>query len=410
MTPRRVLIVAYYFPPIGGIGSIRLASFAAGLPEFGWNPTVIAPRSTSHAGGTELDPSARVVRSTSMEIARLARLVRRGRCPRTGTRGSTNRTSDSWSGLASYVYPDAQIGWYPGAIWTGRRLLGDQRFDAVFSSSYPVTAHLVGRTLSHRGGLPWIAEFRDPWSDRLGAAHPHHDRAAALERRLATSASRLIMTSPTWAQHYGELWGREIEVVPNGHDGEIPSRPRPNRPTITYTGMFYPGSQSLGVVWHAVQQLVEAGRLETPVLRFVGEVPAELRRELNDLGLGRFVEETGFVSHREAKALMASSSVLIASGYVATDAMAQGVVPAKLFEYLATSLPIVYVGDRRSDASGLLESQPGCYVVAHDDPEGALSSLDAALLARPPRRNVENLSRRNRTAQLARILDDAVGS
>ncbi len=71
-----VLIVAYYFPPIGGIGSIRSARFAHFLPEFGWEPCVLAPRETPHARDLELDYSKdRVVRSRSFELSRLSRVV-----------------------------------------------------------------------------------------------------------------------------------------------------------------------------------------------------------------------------------------------------------------------------------------------------------------------------------------------
>ena len=407
----RVLIVAYYFPPIGGIGSIRMAGFAAHLPEFGWEPTVIAPRSTPHPGGAELDPSVRVVRSTSIEAARLARLTRRrGRSKRTAGSGEANRGLGARARLASLLYPDPQIGWYPGAVLAGRRLIRREPFDAVFSSAYPITAHLVGRSLSRSAQRPWVAELRDPWSVRLGASHPHRDRAVALERSLAGSASRLVMPTPSLARHYEGLWGREIAVIPNGHDGEIAAGPRPSRPTITYAGMFYPSFQSLTVLWSAIRRLIEIGVLGAPVLRFIGEIPTELRRELADFGLEGNLEETEFVSHREAKTLMASSSILIASGPVTNDPVARGVVPAKLFEYLATSLPILYFGDREGDAPDLLLEHPGCYVVAHDDVEGAAVALESSLTAPPPRRRTEELSRRSRAGQLARVLDDVVGS
>jgi glycosyltransferase involved in cell wall biosynthesis len=387
MNPRRVLIVAYYFPPIGGIGSIRLASFAAHLAEFGWEPTVIAPRRTPHPAGTELDPNIRVVRSTSIEVGRfLSRLSSR------------------------LVYPDAQIGWYPGAALSGRRLIRRERFDAVFSSSNPITAHLVARALSRRNGHPWLAEFRDPWSDWLRAPPKRRRRAAALERELARSATRLMMPTPTWASHYGRVWGKEIQALPNGHDGQIGGGSRPSRPTITHTGTFYPAFQDFRVLWTAIKRLMAEGRLEAPVLRFVGELPPELRRELGDSGLGDLVEETGFVSHREAKLLMASSSILVASGSTADDPTARGWVPAKLFEYLATPLPVLYIGAENGDAAGLLREQAGCYVVGHDDLQGVVDALEAGLSAPPPERSIEELSRRSRARQLAQILDDAAGS
>jgi glycosyltransferase involved in cell wall biosynthesis len=384
MTMRRVLIVAYYFPPIGGIGSIRLASFAAHLPEFGWEPTVIAPRRTPHPAGTPLDPSMRVVRSTSIEVGRFL------------------------SRLSSHlVFPDAQIGWYPGAVLAGRRLLKRERFDAVFSSSNPITAHLVARTLSRSCRSPWLAEFRDPWSDWLRASPGRRRRAAALERTLAASAAQLMMPTPTWASHYGGLWGKGIQVLPNGHDGQIEGGSPPRRPTITHTGTFYPAFQDFRVLWTAIKRLMAEGKLDAPVLRFVGELPPELRRELGDLGLGDLVEETGFVSHREAKLLMASSSILVASGSTADDPAARGWVPAKLFEYLAIPLPILYIGAEKGDAAALLGEHAGCYVVGRDDLQGVVEALEASLSASPPERSIEDLSRRSRAQRLAQILDDA---
>ena len=70
--------------------------------------------------------------------------------------------------------------------------------DAILSSSFPITAHLVGAAPAPEAGVPWVAEFRDPWSEMLapglGAA-----RAARLERSLARDAAAVVMTSPSWA-------------------------------------------------------------------------------------------------------------------------------------------------------------------------------------------------------------------
>src|SRR6185295_18273991 len=90
---RRVLIVAYYFPPIGGIGSIRMARFAEYLPEFGWDPIVLAPRHTPHAPDMNLRyPEDRVVRSRSFELSRLGKAMRRG-SGESGARSGTGSRS-----------------------------------------------------------------------------------------------------------------------------------------------------------------------------------------------------------------------------------------------------------------------------------------------------------------------------
>src|SRR4051794_34142813 len=145
---RRLLIVAYYFPPIGGIGSIRLARFAEHLPEFGWDVTVLAPKATPHAADPRLHyPEEHVVRSRSFELSGLKQLVPRVRAPDGGDDGEDGRARAAARTAGRLLYPDAQIGWFPGAIAVGRRAVRRGSFDAVVSSSFPITAHLVARWL-----------------------------------------------------------------------------------------------------------------------------------------------------------------------------------------------------------------------------------------------------------------------
>ncbi|MGH3260967.1 MAG: glycosyltransferase, partial [Trebonia sp.] len=214
LTLRRVLIIAYYFPPIGGIGSIRMAGFASYLPQFGWEPTVLAPFSTPHHS----DPSIRfadirVVRARSIEPALMLRR-RRGTestaepsGPASSVNGAAPASPPSIrSTAASMAFPDAQIGWYPGAFAAARRLVDGEHFDAVFSSSYPVTAHMIAQAAARRARLPWVAEFRDPWSERLPTAI-HRLFGQRLERGIVGTADAVIVPSRAFAEHYGARWG-----------------------------------------------------------------------------------------------------------------------------------------------------------------------------------------------------------
>jgi hypothetical protein len=98
---------------------------------------------------------------------------------------------------------------------------------------------------------------------------------------------------------------------------------------------------------------------------------------------------------------------LIASGETATDAIARGYIPAKLFEYLATSRPILYLGNPADDAATMLARYPGCEVVDRDDPEAIDGALEAAITGAPYERDVDGLSRRAEAQRLARLLDAA---
>jgi glycosyltransferase involved in cell wall biosynthesis len=405
----RVLIVAYYFSPIGGIGSIRLTRFASILPELGWDVTVLAPRDTPHEHDPRLEfPEKRVVRARSIELSSVGRAALSVPAGEAATSRSRPVIGALRSAAHHYVFfPDPQIGWYPGAVSAGRQLVREQRFDAVYSSSNPMTAHLIARTLSRRAGLPWVAEFRDPWADRRAPDYPYKRAAAGLERRLAREATRVVMPSPTWARHYGEHWGVEVDVVPNGADIKAVARQRPERPTLTHVGTYYPADHDLSAVWRALARMRKDGAAELPRLRFVGPLPDEVPAELRRYGLEDLIESTGFVPHDEAMREMASTSMLLASGAAGDDAARRGWVPAKLFDYLATSVPILYVADAESDAAQLLAGRPGCNVVAPDDVDGAAAALAAGLSGGDFPRDVTDLSRETRARSLAEVLERA---
>ncbi|MDQ3571815.1 MAG: glycosyltransferase [Actinomycetota bacterium] len=402
---RRILIVAYYYPPIAGIGSIRLASFARHLPEFGWEPTVLSPATTPHPHDRSIPiPAANVVRSPALEPSLIARAFSRG------GGHEANGLSDpgtARSAVKRFLYPDPQIGWYPGAVAAGLRALRKESFDVIFSSSFPITAHLVARTLSRRATIPWVAEFRDPWSATLPLDHPHRRRAAGLEAKIANEASRVVMPTPTWAEHFAAVWGKEVEVVRNGHELEPRPAQKPKTPTLTHLGSFYPDRQSLAPLWRALSAwALEAG--EIPRVRFIGDLHPDVAAEADLAGVGHLAAATGQVPHTEAMRLLAESSMLFASGQGGEDPVARGWIPAKLYEYLATGLPILYLGDPESDAGAMLASQPGCFVLSDQDAAETDRAISSGLRQGTSERDLAFLSRQAAGAELARVLDAAV--
>lgn len=406
----RALIVAYYFAPIGGIGSIRLTRFASALPELGWETTVLAPADTPHEQDRRLRfPEERVIRSRSIEVSRIGRAALAARC---GQPGETVEKRPLVRAVRDTTYryglfPDAQVGWYPGAVRAGLRALRDERFDAIFSSSNPMTAHLVARTLSRRSGVPWVAEYRDPWADRVYRGHPYRPLADRLERSVGRHAKAVLMPTPTWAEHYGRVWNTDVEVLPNGADTDLPPRSRPERPTLTHVGTYYPGNHDLTALWRALERMREQGN-ELPRLRFIGTMPGELRAETARFGLGELVETTGFVPHEQAMREMMSASMLIASGIAGDEPAERGWIPAKLFEYLASGVPVLYLSSAGTDATRLLDGRRGCHVVAPEDVDGALRAIEAGLAQGDTPRDVSDLTREARARSLAEILERAV--
>ena len=412
---RRVLIVAYYFPPIGGIGSIRAASFAKFLPEFGWEATVLAPADTPHPTDPSLDVGqVRVVRTRSLEVSRLGRrsaATGNGAADVASAHQPVQRSAPSRRlrhVAKQLIFPDTQIGWYPAATVGGMRLLRERPFDLVFSSAFPITGHLVGRTLARRSSLPWVAEFRDPWSDD---AESRAVAAAALrvERSMAAKAAAVILPNQTFAEYYASRWGVESSVIGHGSDTSFPRGvPRPDPPVLAHVGSYLPGRQRLETLWSALAEMRRRGEA-VPRLRWVGDLPDEARAELQRNGLEDIVEVTGFVSQSEALRLMSEATGLIACGFAETRALSMGTTPAKLLEYLASGVPVIYVGHPDGAAARMLGDYPGCHTVPFGDVEGAIRAVLAVLADDVHERDVAALSRRARTAELAALFDTVVG-
>ena len=401
-------MVNYYFPPVGGIGSIRAAKFAQYLGLGGWEPIVLAPAFSGAAPDTTIVwDERRVVRARNLEFSRMGRRALRiapGSDPgasRDGVRAALRRMAHRW-----IYYPDGQIGWYPFAVRAGRQAMRSSPVHAIVSSSFPITAHLVARRLQRDSGLPWIAEFRDPWADVTPHSAPLHRQRRDLEASLVRSADAVVTVSDTLRRLFEAKGARRVEVITNGFDPA--DTPPPSSPTdfvVTHLGSFYPHMQDLTAAWKALRRMRETGLLPRLRIRFVGEVPSSLLRDLSTESLDDTVERTGLVTHREALRLMSESTVLLVAGTREPHPVFDGLMPAKMFEYLGTGLPIVYVGAPDADAGRLLARQPGCYVVEPSDTDGACSAF-ASLREQPLyARELEPFTRQALARRLASLLD-----
>lgn len=408
-------MVAYYFPPLGGIGSVRAMKFARYLPELGWEVQVLAPRNGAYFRDPSLAfPEAKVTRSFSLEISRAGKRA-------TGAGGDDTRPAQVGRGMGRvrdlvrrWIYrPDPQVGWYPFAVAAGRRLLREQRFDAIFSSSFPVTAHLVARRLAQDSGLPWVAEFRDPWTDLTAYDSPlRRGLDQATEHSILGHAREIVTVSPRWRELYLARGAQRVSIVTNGFDpGDYPELEPPTRPTATYLGTFYSDRQDLATALRALGALRKSGVLPEIALRFVGRSPEPLSRLLGEVGLADATEITGYVTHQAALRHLAASSLLMLAGPAGdSEGPLRGQIPAKVFEYLGAQRPILLVADPEADVARLLRDMKGAAVVPPRDVAGAQRAIVSLLAAGPrvDRGDLTPWTRRFLAGQLAEALERAV--
>jgi glycosyltransferase involved in cell wall biosynthesis len=382
-------MLCYYYPPLGGIGSQRSLKFARYLPDHGWHPVVITPQCGAYLIDRSLDDGqaqgVEVVRTRYVDLSsnfKRAIGARRpaGEAPRNGEAsvrpingGMVNRLRRT---VRSWVYiPDGQIGWYPYAVRAGRQVIESQQVEAIYSSSFPVTAHLAARRLKVATNKPWIADFRDLWTENHYADYSSALRKRLdqmIESQLLEKADVIITVSDTWADTLRRLTGgrKRVEVIRNGFDATDFAdlcRQRPDKWTITYVGNFYGAKQDPTVFFESLCRVIASGRVakEEVQLKIVGEPDAYAQEAVNRLGLASVTHFTGFMSYGESLAHQVDSSLLLL--ILHGDRSNPGHVPGKLYEYLGARRPVLALAPADFEAARIIrETGAGVTVEATD--------------------------------------------
>jgi glycosyltransferase involved in cell wall biosynthesis len=392
---KRVLIVSHCFPPVTNMGSHRIRRFVRHLPEFGWEPVVLT------APGAQETPGAEIHRVASVDLTALWRKFKRS--PSGDGSGRTMTTSlNRW-----VMIPDKYFPWIKPAARAGAAL---KNIDAIYSTSDPLSDHLVALRISRETGVPFVAEFRDLWlgNPYFARAHPtplHRALHARLERRVVAGASAIVGLSRGIAGYFERHYVKPARVIYNCFDPEEygPAAPPAGGFTVVYAGALY-SSRSPEPFLAGFAQFVK----QHSDARFVivgGSPDLDLPAMVQRHGLTGHVELTGRVSHGEALRRMQAASVLLAVQSPDDDVH----VPGKIFEYLGAGRPVLAVSRPGEVAELIAEHKLGW--VAEPNAESVAAKLaeayrDPSLAARAR----ERFSVREATRELAAVLDEVAGA
>jgi glycosyltransferase involved in cell wall biosynthesis len=381
---KNVLMIVPFFPPNAGGGVFRALSFVKYLEKYGWRTTVVTPGPGSY---WVADESLNEDVPASCEVHRTRTLSGQSLLGLFGGResgGSQTRSSRRFGILRGFgtfaLIPDTYIGWYPYALRAANRLVGQQSFDAVFSTSPPETSHLVGYKIHRTTGIPWLADFRDPWTNLyvLRTPSPLHAWVhRSLEKKVCMNASVVVTNRRHKDQLERRFPGmRPVQVIANGYDhvkteryAELVPAPEPCR--ILHAGTLTEKRSALpflrGLKIFLDRESPATGRLR---VLFVGP-----REDENDLAVRRLqldsaVEFRDTVSHDEALQLTHTSHILLV---IALEHQ----MPGKFFEYIGARRPILALvanGEVRDLVLGLRRG-----VVAPADDPGQIADRIAEL-------------------------------
>jgi glycosyltransferase involved in cell wall biosynthesis len=433
---RRVLIIAYIFPPSGGAGVQRVTKFVKYLPQHGWQPSVLTVANASvplvDASLAQDIPEGTVIRrARTWEPSYALKTTMAGEVvPPRGMAGKTRWLAKGLVRRISKVFlqPDPQALWRPWAIREGKRLLSDMPHKAVVATAPPFSTFLVGAELSRGTGLPLVLDYRDEWD--LSASYLENQRPDPMSRWIqqrmqngvVRAAQSLVASTQSSAEALEQVRLKagshaRVSWIYNGYDPEdfpatfFAKPPANSLYRLIYVGTIWALTSAAPLVW-AVTRLAEqqpalAARLE---LVFAGRRLGPEGQLLERLsGLPCRVVKHPYLSHSEAISLLQSADGLCV---LLSDLPGAGrVVPAKIFEYMAAKRPILAIAPT-GEVWNLLRNYPTAHCFAPTSIDAIAQCLGQEI-ARHQRGQIASANhwdssrfdRKYQAGQLAAILD-----
>ncbi|MFP3867799.1 MAG: glycosyltransferase [Desulfobacteraceae bacterium] len=371
---KKVLIIAYHFPPSPVMGSQRPYRLAKYFPSFGWQPTVLTAKLPGNPpeGITIVETEYKDV--LGLFKSRFGFNNQKGLHEQLGIAEPSSFASPTWkskfikNARKIIAFPERQIGWYKYALEAGSELLERENYDIIISTSPPVTAHIIAHKLKQKYGLPWIADLRDLWTQNHYYSFPALIKfiEQQLEIRTLAAADALVTVTPPWVEELKVLHKtKQVLCLTNGYDPEElvePSHKLTPEFTITYTGILYAGKRDPSLVLEAIADLIREDKIskDNLELRFFGPPEAWLSDLINRHHLNGIVKLYGIIPREEALERQRESQLLLIVQWNHQEEKKH--FPAKVFEYLAARRPIVAVGGPNGIVKELLaETQSGSF-------------------------------------------------
>jgi glycosyltransferase involved in cell wall biosynthesis len=248
---RRLLVVSYYFPPMGHTGVTRIAKFTKYLPQFGWDPTVLTVGDVGYFAHDYalleevLEAGVQVERTRTLDPLRLLRTERAARLPADRSRRLMRNVTHA------FMQPDNKVGWKRFAMKRAGELIQSGGFDAILATAPPFTDFLIGLELQQKYGLPLVVDYRDPWTEsrnQFYATPLHRGYASRLEETVLKNADSVVVANRRIKERliarYPFLTHTNVHIIASGFDPQdfrIAARyplPRPQKLRFTYSGSF----------------------------------------------------------------------------------------------------------------------------------------------------------------------------
>ncbi|MBR4561482.1 MAG: glycosyltransferase [Bacteroidales bacterium] len=431
---KRVLIITYYWPPSGGSGVQRWLKMSKYLPENGWQPVIYT---TEGAEYPIVDPSLEKDVAPEVEVIRRPifepytfykkflgmkkeETVKMGFIQEKEKKKSWKEDLSLWI-RGNLFIPDARRWWVKPSVRYLKSYLKDHPVDAIISTGPPHSMHLIAMKLKEALRIPWVADFRDPWTEidyyndlRLTRCsdRKHH----RLEREVLSKADKVVTVAPDGARRLGKIGNRNVRVVYNGFDRDDDAQTPISLPesfTITYLGVLSK-IQNPKNLWQVLGELIKEDEKFNKDLKIniIGQIDNSVSQSIEEQGLAQHVTYSPYIPHDQVSAVHRSSTLLLLLLMPDSEPRAKGLLTGKLFEYLASGRPILCIGPEDGDAARILKETQAGVTVRFEDRERMKETIKGLYqkylendLPDNANAEVERYSRRELTKQYAKILN-----
>ena len=430
---KRVLIITYYWPPSGGSGVQRWLKMSKYLPEYGWQPVIYTPENAESPVEDpsllqDVCPEAEVIKRKIVEpysiYKRLLGISKEDKV-KVGFINEGERKQGWKESLSLWVrgnlfIPDARCWWVKSSVRYLKYYLKAHPVDAIISTGPPHSMHLIAMKLHKVLDIPWIADFRDPWTEidfyqdlklTCWGDKKHH----RLERQVLSEADKVVTIGWDAAKGLEAHGAHSVQTITNGYDDE-PFNGKAVMPsekfTLSHIGALGASRNAIHF-WEALGDLAknDSQFRNDLSIRLIGQVDVSAIETIKANGIMDNTELITYIPHEEIGRIQMESQVLLL--LINNTPNAKGILTGKLFEYLSSGRPILCIGPEDGDAAHIINEAKAGVTVGFDDMErmktvikGLYDKYNSGTLKGCPNEAIEKYSRKALAGEFVEMMNN----
>jgi len=384
---KKVLIITYYWPPSGGAGVQRWLKFVKYLRDFGWEPVIYTASNSEFPEQdlslqNDIPPHVEIIKTPIWEpYSFYKKFIGQKKEEKINAAFLSETKKRKFSENLSiwirgnFFIPDARKFWIKPSIKYLKKYLKLHSVDAIVSTGPPHSLHMIALEISKSLSLPWLADFRDPWTNidfyhelklSFFADKKHH----RMELSVLKNASAVTVISKSMADEFRELHPRNYDIITNGYDTDdfmLNSEFKPDKKfSISHIGTMTK-SRNPEVLWTVLNELIieENGFSDDLEIKLVGKLDFSVWESIDHHNLRQHIVKIDYLPHNEVSLIQQQSQLLLL--LINNTPNAKGILTGKFFEYLAAKRPILCIGPIDGDAAQILKETNAGLISGFDD-------------------------------------------